>query len=191
MKKLIVLFLLLTTLFSVSACGKEKAKTSSSEFSSESASSESSFAQSSENSSNVLDSSSVVEKKGTFYTLQEAYDNGWLNQEQLLSIAYYHQGTEGNEELMGENYTPIPKTPDMLSEELELEIKQKYYEQESCEERSISMDKVKSIYYGVYNDCVCVKLWLDLIYLGNDGYDFTREQVTISVHNKYSLLIYK
>ena len=122
MKKLIVLFLLLTTFFSVSACGKEKAKTSSSEFSSESTSSESSFVQSSEN------SSSVVEKKGTFYTLQEAYDNGWLNQEQLLSIAYYHQGTEGNEELMGENYTPIPKTPDMLSEELELEIKQKYYE---------------------------------------------------------------
>ena len=41
---------------------------------------------------------------GNFYSLEEAYENGWLTQEDILSIAYYYnQGAEGNEALMGES----------------------------------------------------------------------------------------
>lgn len=68
--------------------------------------------------------------QGMFYSLQEAYVNGWLTQEQLLSIAYYHHSesytydlnTRYNTELMGENYQPIPKSPETLSDESILTI---------------------------------------------------------------------
>ena len=53
--------------------------------------------------------------QGQFYTLQQAYENHWLTQEDLKSIAYYHNvGIAGNEEVMGENYQPQPKTPEIL-----------------------------------------------------------------------------
>lgn len=56
--------------------------------------------------------------EGTFYTLQKAYDEGYLTKEEIMSIAYYHNGSRvHNEEIMSEEYTPIPKTPQELSEE--------------------------------------------------------------------------
>ena len=40
---------------------------------------------------------------GTFYTLEEAYEAGILTHDELMSIAYYHNGgTRGNEAIMGE-----------------------------------------------------------------------------------------
>ena len=54
---------------------------------------------------------------GTFYFLTEAYELGLITQEDLLSIAYYcNGGTKNNEELMGEDYEPIPKEPLELSQ---------------------------------------------------------------------------
>ena len=48
--------------------------------------------------------------EGTFYTLQKAYDEGYLTKEEIMSIAYYHNGGRVyNEEIMSEEYTPIPK----------------------------------------------------------------------------------
>ena len=48
---------------------------------------------------------------GTFYNLQEAYEGDMLTREELMSIAYYHNGgRQYNEEIMGEEYTPIPKS---------------------------------------------------------------------------------
>ena len=157
MKESIILLLLLTMLFSVSACGKDKAKTSSSELSSESTSSESSLAQSSENSSG--------EKSGlgTFHSLQDAYDNGWLNQEQLLSIAYHSGNRDSNEELMGENYTPIPKTPETLDAETDLEIKQAYLyimKTDRAEYKDLTLDNVIMSYYGTYDECIVLRLYL-------------------------------
>ena len=64
------------------------------------------------------------EKMGAFYSLQDAYDNGWLTQEDLKSIAYYHNGGRVyNETIMNETYVPQPKTPEILSTETELKIK--------------------------------------------------------------------
>ncbi|MDE6075037.1 MAG: hypothetical protein K2G26_01215, partial [Clostridia bacterium] len=53
---------------------------------------------------------------GEFYTLQEAYDNGYLTLEDLLSIAYYHNGgITGNEELISLDFTPKQKNPECIS----------------------------------------------------------------------------
>ena len=99
---------------------------------------------------------------GEFYTLQEAYDNGWLTQEDLLSIAYhYNHGREDNEELMGEDYVPQPKTPETLSKQTEKSIKQteldKYNNgREPGSEYYGTLDQVYILgYYGTYNGCVC------------------------------------
>ena len=64
---------------------------------------------------------------GSFYSLEEAYENGWLTRDDILSIAYYYnQGTEGNEELMGESYAPEPMVPETLDEERVNQIKRTY-----------------------------------------------------------------
>ena len=47
--------------------------------------------------------------QGEFYSLQEAYDKGWLTQDDLLSIAYHYQGRRDNEELMGEDTSRSPR----------------------------------------------------------------------------------
>ena len=50
------------------------------------------------------------EASGDFYSLQEAYEAGYLTKEEIMSIAYYHNGGRVyNEEIMSEEYTPIPK----------------------------------------------------------------------------------
>ena len=45
---------------------------------------------------------------GTIYSLREAYENGLLTKEELMSIAYYHNGGRRFiEAIMCEDYTPF------------------------------------------------------------------------------------
>ena len=101
------------------------------------------------------------ETAGSFYTLQEAYDNGWLTQEDLMNIAYYNNGGRtDNEEIMSEDYQPAPQTPEVLSEKTELKIK-------STAAKEYREDNIKDVvadgftitrYYGTYGDCVAVMM---------------------------------
>ncbi len=105
-------------------------------------------------------------KDGEFYTLQQAYDAGWLTQEDLKSIAYYHNGgREGNEEIMGEDYQPQPKTPEVIDKMTELSIKQTYCEnlrkQDNAKPSGVTIER----YYGAYNGCYAVVL--SSIYIGS------------------------
>ena len=103
---------------------------------------------------------------GTFYSLQEAYDNGWLTQADLMSIAYYHNGGRWhNEEIMNEDYEPAPKTPEVLSEITEFKIKctaLKEYKTEFSKTPSASIAKVEDFtiteYHGTYNGCIAVRM---------------------------------
>ena len=102
------------------------------------------------------------ESVGVLYTLQEAYENGWLTQEDLLSIAYYHNGGRAyNEEIMSENYQPAPKMPEVLSEETELKIKitaaKEYREKENMKYAEADGFTITQ-YCGTYGDCVAVML---------------------------------
>ena len=97
---------------------------------------------------------------GEVYSVKEAYDNGWLTQEDLMSIAYYlNGGRADNEEIISENYEPLPKTPDVLSDETEYKIKSAAAA-EYREKYHIKDAKAKGFtitaYYGTYGDCVAV-----------------------------------
>ena len=82
---------------------------------------------------------------GTFYTLQEAYDNGWLTQADLQSIANYNN-----------NGIPYPES---LSDYIAKSIKKSWAkkEKEDNPATDITEEKVTICqYYGTYNDCVAV-----------------------------------
>ncbi len=88
---------------------------------------------------------------GSFCTLQEAYDAGFLTQDDLMSIAYYHnEGREYNEEIIPEDFQPVPLVP--LDEETEAAIIRTYLEEYSKEASIVS-------YMGTYGRCAIVRMW--------------------------------
>ena len=136
------------------------------------------------------------ESGGSLYTLQEAYDNGWLTQADLLSIAYYHHsqslGSNSsltfNTELMGENFQPIEKSPETLSTLLNNTIRQTVLNDLNNEFDSNSFE-LKQIYigayYGAYNGGVAVII----LYSRGDDIalnDVMREDVVANVTFYYS-----
>ena len=84
--------------------------------------------------------------EGTFYTLQKAYDEGYLTKEEIMSIAYYHNGGRVyNEEIMSEEYTPIPKNAAYE------------YNSEHNHETKATADGFTIVhYYGTYDGAVAV-----------------------------------
>ena len=107
---------------------------------------------------------------GKIISLREAYDNGDLTEEDLLSIAYYNQRTRYNEELMGEDYSPKPKDSETLDEKTEKKIVKalkKYVKKEYSEHITIVN------YLGTYNNCIIIEY--------RDGRTFTTEEKETSV----------
>ena len=101
-----------------------------------------------------------TESVGSIYTVQEAYNNGWLTQEDLLSIAYYHNGGRtDNEEIMSEGYLPAPKIPEVLSGITESKIKRataEEYRQKHIIKYAEAEGFTITEYCGTYGDCVAV-----------------------------------
>ena len=93
--------------------------------------------------------------KGHKMSLETAYKLGLLTKNDLLSIAYYcnYNSNFGNEEIMTEDYVPQPKNPEVLSEELDLKIR------EVCARNTnkTADDYYIYGYFGVYSNCVVVK----------------------------------
>ena len=187
MKKSIILFLLITMLFGVVACKGSQNENSSvlessfttSSLGNSSLQDSSSMEESSslqENASPQESSSVVEEELGKFYSLQEAYDNGWLTREELLSIAYYYHGRYGNEEIMDENYVPLPKTPETLDEEMDLEIRQAYAKGNSNRVARLEIEA----YCGTYGECIAV-----FIYEFGGGEHMTVEDIETVLDIKY------
>lgn len=99
---------------------------------------------------------------GAFYTLQEAYDMGWLTKANVMRIAYYHNGGRiYNEEIMSETYKPLPKTPEVLSNLTESKIKstaaKEYREKYNMQYAEVDGFRITE-YCGTYGDCVAVML---------------------------------
>ena len=109
--------------------------------------------------------------EGTFYTMEEAYENGWLTQEDILSIAYYYnQGTDGNEELMGENYAPKPMVPETLDEERVNQIKRTYLNEVIAMPEGTFEHVIIRAYYGTYHENIVIHITDDY-----HGYDYVFE----------------
>ena len=121
--------------------------------------------------------------KGAFYTLQEAYDNGWLTQEDIKDIAwYYYDGWSCDFEDLWKNhymtqeavekisheqnengelaeYTPSPKNPEVLDAETEKQIKQTRVNELRKSNIRITRKDVSIIgYYGIYGNCSALML---------------------------------
>ena len=78
--------------------------------------------------------------EGAFYSLQEAYDNGWITEENLQSIAdLYH------------NKQTAPEID--ISEAVSYSIRKTF-----ADEWKASVSDVSYKYYGEYNDCFAVKV---------------------------------
>ena len=89
---------------------------------------------------------------GEIYILEEAYENGWITREHLLSIAYYFGQKNNNEELLDENYAPIPKNPKKLSEKTALKIRKTklYNVRKAVRESAVLSDITIKNYFGYY-----------------------------------------
>ena len=89
-----------------------------------------------------------IEVRGQFYTLKAAYDNGWLNEDDLKSIACgYYEFYKYEENPYSGLFDPRGE----LSEEIEKEIKKAYLEQID-KQPDEDLEKVNIYkYYGHYN----------------------------------------
>ncbi|HIZ24835.1 MAG TPA: hypothetical protein H9812_05140 [Candidatus Gallimonas intestinigallinarum] len=108
---------------------------------------------------------------GNFYSLEEAYENGWLTRDDILSIAYYYnQGAEGNEALMGESYAPEPTAPEMLDEERANQIKRTYLNDVIAMPEGTFEHVIIRAYYGTYHENIVIHITDDY-----HGYDYVSE----------------
>lgn len=121
---------------------------------------------------------------GTFYTLREAYVNGWLTQADIMSIAYYkNRGRTYNEEIMSEDYAPLLKTPEILSEETEFKIKSaaaKEYREKYNMQYAEADGFTITEYCGTYNGCVAVMMRDD--YSGTTGEEWTDSVAGVNIY---------
>ena len=139
--------LMLINVFAFSACGNRELEAKIAEL-------EAKIEQQQEKLEELEEQISQSAISGTFYSLQSAYDNGLLTKDDLLSIAYYNNFSNwGNEEIMPEDFDPQPKNPEVLSETLDLKIRQ------ACGKntQNTADDYYIYGYFGVYNNCVVVK----------------------------------
>lgn len=97
---------------------------------------------------------------GDYFPLEQAYEVGYLTQEDLKSIAYYQNGGRtGNEQIMDENYVPMPKTPATLDAKTERSIKETIaYFYRNSDKDPVPDAKAAYVnimsYYGCYNGIV-------------------------------------
>ena len=96
------------------------------------------------------------EPTGKFYDLEEAYNNGWLLQEDLKNIAYYFHTYTNQEEKNDIAFLAKPKIPGYLDNQTVKKIKMSYLNS-VLNLKDGSCDRVDIYYYyGVYGDCITV-----------------------------------
>lgn len=94
---------------------------------------------------------------GAFYTMEEAYEAGYLTREDLMSIAYYHNGgREYNENCMPESYQPAPMQPEEIDMATANAIKDEYIEEFRPDYEATREDIFIDHYYGCYNGAFAV-----------------------------------
>ncbi len=97
----------------------------------------------------------VVYRDGGFYSIYQAYENGWLTKENIRSIAARHK-----EISMTVKKVPVPvfegcEGVETLSPELQAEVEAAWWEKEGCE-LSWTEDSFSLRYYGEYDGAVAI-----------------------------------
>ena len=92
---------------------------------------------------------------GRLYDLEKAYENGWLGEDDLKSLACYYYGVDSEENPYSGFYT---KPDDKLSKEIKSELKDAYLRQ-VAETWSTRLDDASDYrYYGTYNGNIVVSI---------------------------------
>ena len=113
-------------------------------------------------------------QNGTFYSLKDAYNNGWLTKENIMCISYYCTGevkevTERNDR--GEvltrtiDFTPGTSAP-VLNEKTESNIKNTHYEQHPILVKYNGEYDLIIDCFGVYNGCYVISIDSDIFEYG-------------------------
>ena len=100
---------------------------------------------------------------GAFYTMEKAYEKGWLNDDDMKSIAYsyYDSHNFGYEE---NPYSGMYTSTEKLTKKIETELKQAYLEQ-IAKVRDGDRNRVKiPNYYGTYNKNVVITITSNYIF---------------------------
>ncbi|MCM1438612.1 MAG: hypothetical protein NC131_05305 [Roseburia sp.] len=93
------------------------------------------------------DSENIKPVTGQFYTLQEAYDNGYITQTDLENIAYYHNGEKSYPESLDEN----------IANSIKSDWAKKLSDDETdSADNTVEISVVIRGYYGTYGNCVAV-----------------------------------
>lgn len=93
-------------------------------------------------------------KRGEFYTLEKAYEEGFLTVDDLKNIQYYW-----NPEYSEEGFEPMPKDPEELSKSTVKAIQEtSAYFSRKCEPKVKPDDFTIRFYYGTYNGYVAVEV---------------------------------
>lgn len=100
------------------------------------------------------------EPEGEFHSVREAYESGLLTKEDVMSIAYYHNGgRSGNEAVMSEGYEPQEKGE--LDEGVALKIRQSAaydYRSKGLDDEAETDGFTIIEYCGTYGNCVAVMM---------------------------------
>lgn len=113
--------------------------------------------------------------EGAFYSLQEAYDNGWITEENLQSIAdLYH------------NKQTAPEID--ISEAVSYSIRKTFADERNT---PIDIDDVFYAYYGEYNSCIAVMMFSSTEEFPDVMTDVTVGGVTIHYTNLNKIYIWK
>lgn len=90
---------------------------------------------------------------GAFYSLDEAYDNGWLTQENLKNIAYYYNSYSAPDLEPDDTFIPEPIDPNQLDNQKIRKMKRRY-SKHSIKDVRIPLRFITVVkYYGTYNEC--------------------------------------
>ena len=129
---------------------------------------------------------------GKLYTLQEAFNQGFITENDLKSIAYYNNGgRKNNEDKIAEDFAPQPLNPETIPTDIQKYVKSDYVYYNEKLENTEDVSKVKiNRYYGNYNGAYVLTLCgpFDYIAVINDfsvdGYNFYYTQEEFMVWRK-------
>ena len=129
---------------------------------------------------------------GKFYTLQEAFDQGFLTENDLKNIAYYNNGgRENNEDKIEEDFLPQPLNPKTIPADIQKSIKSDYiYYNEKLDNKTKDSEVKIDDYYGEYNNCYVAILHGPFAYFAVvnefsvNGYNYSYTQSEFMVWRK-------
>ena len=140
--------------------------------------------------------SCVPRKVGEFFSLQEAYEKGIINKEELMSIAYYCNGD--NKGVDNEYFIPIPISPETLSDGTKKAIKEtKAYclRRKSLSKYSAKLAKIDDVeilnYYGTYKTYIAIMM-IDAFTVYDDSlWEIVIDEVTFFYKDGNRIYIWK